>query len=324
MKRILFAVLALLLTIPAFAAKPAENKPTMHMDEWVKLYPELVYATVPRTIDWSYDNSCSSTALAEFQYASEMLDRLLVNVTINYQGYDATGFNYTDNKNTLSCHDQTWFNDGSGAYHKVSQAGSGAFVDHSGSSGARTFDMAFNTAYMGSTPPIYDAALHEWIHVIALDHPADYWSAVYGCPFGGCGTANPYHFGWMKYPTNDDIVGMSAFYAQVADCAPYVDEDDKLYFPYLPTTTGTINPSVVGYGHWAVLQMNPGHTTATLLDYDLAHIYYYGCTLSYSTTSGGTITGTAFKQTTGAGASFTMTNADSTGATITNWNVSGL
>ncbi len=284
---------------------------------WNKLFPEASISS--RTINWTYDNTCTTSPLPELLRATRIWDRLLVNVTINYQGVSGTGFNYTDNYNTVSCHNLTWFSDGTGAYHRANETNSGAFVDHSinNATGERLFDMAFRDDIVTADGKA-GAALHEWTHVLGLDHSTtDHWSAVYYCPFGSC--ANPYSAAWSEYPSNDDIVGLSNFYGgQAADCTPYLSTSNKLYLPYIPATAnGNPNPNASTTGYWAVLQWN-GAGTATMLEYGTAATYPYNCSVHYGSN---VFTGTGYAEASQSMVAFTLTNNDPTGASVSSWTI---
>jgi len=266
-----------------------------------------------RTINWSYDNSCSPSVLPYVERAARILDFVLDGVTINYLGVDSTGFNYTDQKSTVSCHNQTWFADGSGTLHKVSEANSGAFVDHSVSAfGDRLFDMAFHTAYIGSSPSIFEASLHEFTHVLGLNHSSDYWSVVHGNPFGA---PNPYHYGWSEYLSNDDLVGLATYHSQPANCTPYLSATNKLYLPFIPVS-GSPNPSVNASGFTAVFQKS-GSTLTLLGTIASTHSYKYFCAVHNTGT--GTIVGTGLNSAGTGLFSFTMMNNDPTGVNKSSW-----
>ncbi len=306
----LFAFAAMLLTLstPLYA--------------WNKLFPEPYILS--RTIGWSYDGSCTVSPLPEMLRATRIWDRLLTNVTITYLGADGTGFNYTDNKNTVSCHTAAWFADGSGTYHRTSASGAGAFGDHSTNTitGEHLFDIAFRDDIVTADGKA-GAALHEFTHVLGLDHPpmtaANHWSAVYGDPFGFLAPSakNPYMSAWTEYPSNDDIVGLSAFYGgQAADCTPYLSTSNKLYLPFIPAS-GAVNPSVYATGYWAVLQWN-GAGTATMLEYGITANYNYNCAESFS---GGTLTATGYRESTQSMMPFHLINNDPTGTSVSSWTI---
>jgi hypothetical protein len=202
----------------------------------------------------------------------------------------------------------------------VSEAGSGAFVDHSGSGNIHYFDMAFREEFG------FGGALHEWTHVLGLNHVVDdsspdWWSVVYDCPFGPpCGADNPYYpDNWVEYPSNDDIVGLSTFYNnQPADCTPYLSLSNKLFLPFIPAS-GYPDPSNAATGYWAVLQWN-GAGQLTLLEYGAARTYRYDCSTYFN--GSGTITSTGYREDTDQTLSFTMTNNDPTGANKSYWTIS--
>ncbi len=273
-----------------------------------------------RTINWSYDGSCSATAFNENLRATRILDRVLPHVTINYQGVTGTGFNNADTVDTVSCHSYTWFADGTGTLHRVAAPDAGAFSDHTYTNGVWYFDMAFRDEYCCG------AALHEWTHVLGLDHPpmasANHWSAVYGDPFGflAPSAANPYMSGWTEYLSNDDLVGLSTYYLQSnADCTPYLSLGNKLYLPYIPTSAngGNPDPNNSTTGYWAVLQYD-GTNQLSLLEYGTATTFPYSCAIHYG---GTTITATGYREATQSMTPFTMTNNDTTGISITNWTI---
>ncbi len=310
----LFLTLLLILSAPLYAVTDDQGTVTHDADNFTTLFPGVYLPA--RTINWSYDNSCTTNPLPELQRVTRVWDRLLPTVTINYTGIDYTGFNYSDNKNTVSCHNLTWFSDSTGTLHRNNQSGAGAFGDHSTNpvTGEHLFDIAFRDDIVTADGKP-GAALHEWTHVLGLDHSTtDWWSAVWGSPFGFPGPANPYNWGWTGYPSNDDIVGLSTVYGHAADCTPYLGTDNKLYLPFIPAS-GSVNSAVYATGYWAVLQWN-GTSTATMLQYGTTLNYRYSCSESFSA---GMVTATGYRESTQAMLPFRLINNDPTGASVTSW-----
>jgi hypothetical protein len=284
----------------------------------------------PRTINWSYDGSCSSAMLPKMQSEFRKYDRVLDNVTINYLGLDGTGHNRTDTKSTVSCHTKAWM-EARGAWP------AGAYVDHDVVAGARTFEMVFceDNVYCvdAGVPWGFGAALHEGGHVLGLNHPANTsannWSAVFGAPFcwASPSTCNTYHTGWTEYLSNDDLVGLSTYYQEAAaDCTPYLSTTDKLYVPYIPATaSGFPDPTTARTGYWAVFQLSGptgGNRAATLLQWGAAHTYKYDCSMAFIWNGGyggGALSAYSYKGDSTTPYQFIMVNNSSSPTNLANW-----
>lgn len=278
-----------------------------------------------RTITWSHDGSCASDMLPQLQRAFRIYDRVLSNVTISYLGIDPAGHNRADPKSTVSCHTKSWM-EARGAWP------AGAYVDHDGPAGARTFDMVYcqDAVYCvepDGRPWGFGSALHEGGHVLGLNHPpntsANNWSAVFNAPFCWMSptTCNPHIFGWTEYLSNDDLVGLATFYGgQPAICTPYLSLSNKLYLPFIPLS-GAPDPGVSVTGYWAVLQLG-ANGALNMLQMGPAANYRYDCGIHFN--GAGKIVGTGYRESSAGSVKFQMINNDPTGANKTSWAITVL
>ena len=112
----------------------------------------------------------------------------------------------------------------------------------------------------------FDVALHEFTHMLGLNHSAAPHSIV-------CYSETPGHCHSRGRLDADDLVGLASLYDVPANCTPYLSDDLWFYFPYIDGFWAELRPLYPGDPDKGYIAAASGLS----LEYD------WQCSLLYST-----------------------------------------